>query len=220
MNAQIEQLYSRWNGLMKGHNKKPKIRNLVFEKLVANYSQKTRAYHNLTHLTDCFKEFDECEEFIECLDWLELGLFFHDAVYDTHAKNNEEKSIMLMDELLLVHLPPYDLGRAGRIILATKHDKIPEYNDEKLAVCIDLAIFGKNWPEYLKYSERIRKEYSWVEKSAYCSGRAKVLTSFLNREKIYPHKFFEDKYEKTARENLTSEIGLLRMENLNYFSEW
>jgi predicted metal-dependent HD superfamily phosphohydrolase len=182
-----------------------KFKDLFFE-----YSSIDRYYHNLKHILECLREFRIVEQKSNYPQEVRLALFYHDLVYDTHAKDNEEKSASILIEDMKNFIPARSLENSVKLVMATKHDKIPETNDEKLAVSIDLAILGKPWPRYLNYSQGIRKEYSWVSEEDFRNGRAKVLESFLAKEKIYPHEFFKEKYEAMARVNLQKEIKMLR----------
>jgi predicted metal-dependent HD superfamily phosphohydrolase len=68
------------------------IPNNVFAELTRAYSSPGRYYHNLTHIKDCLRVFDEAKELAERPAEVELAIWFHDAIYDTRASGNEQQS--------------------------------------------------------------------------------------------------------------------------------
>jgi predicted metal-dependent HD superfamily phosphohydrolase len=61
-------------------------------RLVAAYSESTRAYHNLSHLEECLIEFDRVGSNLSDPSAVEAALWFHDVVYDPRSTTNEEDS--------------------------------------------------------------------------------------------------------------------------------
>ena len=70
----------------------------VFNKLIAAYSEKQRAYHTLQHLYECLVLVDSIRADLIDADAVELALWFHDAVYDTALQDNEERSACLAEQ--------------------------------------------------------------------------------------------------------------------------
>jgi predicted metal-dependent HD superfamily phosphohydrolase len=60
--------------------------------LVRRYSERHRHYHTHQHLAECFEKVDEIIALAEHPAEVKLGLWFHDAIYDTHRHDNEEQS--------------------------------------------------------------------------------------------------------------------------------
>ena len=146
----------------------------LINEIVSAYSQPHRAYHTLQHLAECFGYLDEC--LLEPVDRgsLELALWFHDAIYDTKASDNEDQSAR-WSRLALSVLSPSDLNLIERLILVTKHDASPESEDEKLLLDIDLSILGSSQTRFAEYEAQVRYEYGWVPEDAYRLGRSKIL---------------------------------------------
>ena len=68
--------------------------------LLARYSEPERHYHTRQHLAECLAEF-ECSSHLALRPAeVEAGLWFHDAVYDPHRNDNEERSAALAREVL------------------------------------------------------------------------------------------------------------------------
>ena len=93
------------------------------------------------------------------------------------------------------------------MILATqKHDAANLDDDGKLFLDLDLGILGAKPEVYKKYSQAIRKEYSFVPEDFYREKRREILRRFLHREFIYYTDEMRKLYEQPARVNIANEI--------------
>jgi len=175
----------------------------VWEQLVARYSEPQRAYHTLRHLKECFGWFEQVRRIARQPGEIAFALFYHDAIYDTHAPGNEEQSADLAEDILTEYVRgDSEPARVRALILATKHDAQPMDQDAKLLVDIDLSILGSPSARFEEYERRIRSEYKWVAAEAFRNGRRRVLSQFLNRPSIYSCDYFRERLESTARSNL------------------
>jgi predicted metal-dependent HD superfamily phosphohydrolase len=100
-----------------------------------------------------------------------------------------------------------DVDAVTRLILCTKHDRPPRTPDGRLIVDVDLSILGQGPDVFDAYDAAIRREYAHVPDAAFAAGRAAVLRRFLDRPTIYATKFFQQRYERPARENLQRAIA-------------
>jgi len=173
----------------------------LVEKLVSAYSESHRAYHTLQHLTECFSHLDDYPAEPSDAGLLELALWFHDAVYDTKAADNEAQSAVWARSAL-TSLSMDDLAKIERLILVTKHDAAPVSYDEKLLLDIDLSILGAPKDRFAEYESQVRREYAWVPEDAYRTARSKILREFQRRSVIYRTLHFREKLERQARINL------------------
>ncbi|HEY1171580.1 MAG TPA: hypothetical protein VGH19_09440 [Verrucomicrobiae bacterium] len=181
--------------------------NAVWEMLLTRYSEPVRAYHNLAHIAACLKAFDETSTEGVDRKAVELAIWFHDAVYDPKAKDNEEQSAELFALCAReAALPELLIAEVVRLILITQHKAIPQMREEKLLVDVDLSILGSDTEAFAEYERQIRKEYAWVAEKDFCHGRAAVLEQFLKRERIYHTDHFFQRYETKARLNLQKAI--------------
>jgi len=182
----------------------------AFEKLERLYSETHRAYHNFEHIKNCLDEFSQVRHMLDCSGIAEFAIWYHDAVYDPRAKDNEEKSAELVyDTCLLACLFMPFAQRAKKLVLATKHNILPRTLDEAIIVDIDLSILGKSAEEFDEYDRSIRSEYSFVNEEQFRESRKTVLQGFLDRNTIYTTDFFRERYEEQARENLNRAIARL-----------
>jgi predicted metal-dependent HD superfamily phosphohydrolase len=181
----------------------------VFDALVERYSEPHRAYHTLQHIAECFDQFDHVRDAVSP-GTVGLALWFHDAIYDTRAQDNEAESARYAHDVL---------GKAGgskaaiaaveRMIMATRHNAVPEEHDDKIVVDIDLSILGAGAARFDEYENQIRQEYAWVDEVFFGQARAAVLRSFLNRRFIYSTEDFRSRLELRARHNLTRSMRRL-----------
>ena len=179
--------------------------------LSAAYSEPHRAYHTLRHIGHCLEEFDEVRGEVKDPSAVEWALWYHDAIYDTHARDNEERSAVLAEKTVSAAGLPRTLGRrVGDLIRISTHRKQSSDPDARLFADIDLAILGRPPEEFAEYESQVRREYDWVAEAEFRAGRAPILETFLDRFSIFMTPHFQEKYEKQARMNLTASLLVLK----------
>ncbi len=183
----------------------------TFARVSAAYAEPHRAYHDATHIDACLLLLDDPEvhALADQPHEVEAALWFHDVVYDTHAKDNEERSADLAVIALRDAGAPDDLvARVGAYVLATR-DHATASEDGRLVVDIDLSILGAEPATFARFDEAIRREYEWVDERAYAAGRAAVLRRFLERPSIFATELFRARFETNARRNITGALERL-----------
>ena len=112
-----------------------------------------------------------------------------------------------------------EISRVSSMILATiQHQPTSSLvhdagalDDLKFFLDIDMSILAAEETQYDVYAAAIRNEYAHYSELAYCSGRRKVLSDFLQRERIYFSNAFQGSgMEERARSNICREIGRLQ----------
>lgn len=185
---------------------------VVWENLVARYSEDGRYYHTLNHIAHCLEELERVRHLCRYPNAVEMAIWFHDAVYDTHAEDNEEQSAKLALEVVKEAGLSEEFGqKVTALILATKRDRLPQSIDEQIITDIDLAILGlpDEQDVFGEYERQIRKEYAWVSDTVFARERAKLLRVFLARGFIFSTRYFRRKYEEAARENIRRSLSAL-----------
>jgi predicted metal-dependent HD superfamily phosphohydrolase len=202
-----EDLRVRWQAAWQTYGTR-EAGDRIFKGLADAYTAPDRHYHNLAHIRDCLEALDACRGDAEDPDAVEIALWFHDAVYDTHAADNEEQS---------ADWAAGEIGRGERaamihrLILATKHGvNNPDDADTCLISDIDLAILGAAEARFRAYEDAIRREYEWVPDGVFRTRRADILQRFLQQDRIYRTPRFHEKYDKAARFNLNASITRLK----------
>ncbi|HTO06862.1 MAG TPA: N-methyl-D-aspartate receptor NMDAR2C subunit [Myxococcota bacterium] len=182
----------------------------LLARLEACYREPHRAYHTLQHLDECFARLAEAQSLAPHLAEVRIALWFHDAVYETRASDNEEASARWARESLeAARAPAEAAARVAELVLATRHAALPAGPDAQLLVDVDLSILGADEPRFDEYERQVRREYDWVAEDAFRAGRARVLESFLARPAIYATPWFAGRLEQRARANLRRSLRAL-----------
>ena len=168
-----------------------------------------RHYHTLTHLDACLRELDGVRELALRPAEVELALWFHDAIYRSWRRDNEQQSAAFAVRVLRA-APAESVERMRQLILATEHREEGFAGDTALTVDIDLSILGQSPEVYAQFERAIRREYWWVSRARFVAGRSAVLQKFLERAAIYQHDHFYEKYEARARANLAAALEQLK----------
>lgn len=201
----IERLKLQWNVLTQEFGVEVNVSEGAFSDLVARYSGKDRFYHNLDHLINCFDIIESVKNKIENPSAVEFAVWFHDAIYNVRAKDNEELSAShakkVMEEM---NIPPNIIQRVEELILATKNHQLPKEEDKDCAIFLDadLSVFGLDEADFDRYSEAMRREYAWLSDQEYKTKRKEALLSYLQRERIYLTDEMFARFEEKARRNI------------------
>ena len=181
--------------------------------LLRRWGEPARAYHSLRHLDDCLVQLDTAPAQHADRDLVECAIWFHDAVYDPRAADNEDRSADLArEELGKVGVTAARTDAVAALVLLTRHRARPEDAEGRLVCDIDLSILGRPADEFDRYDGEIRTEYQWVPETHYRRERAVVLRGFLERERLYLTPYFRERYEQPARANLRRAIARLDAE--------
>ncbi len=183
----------------------------AFNLLVEAYSTPGRYYHTLKHIDRVLSTIEILQGYTNNLAAVQLAAWFHDVVYDTEAKDNEERSADYAFELLSnLGIPESIITTVTRLILNTKdHQAAVNDYDSQVLVDADLAILATNPVDYEEYAHAIRQEYGWVAEADYITGRQQVLERFLKRSHIYFTPLMSEFAEPSARGNIQAEIQSL-----------
>jgi predicted metal-dependent HD superfamily phosphohydrolase len=202
-------LKQRFHKLVSIYTEDNNLIDFLWNAINTHYSEKHRAYHNLTHITEIFNYFDVYKQRIEHPNIIEFSIFYHDIIYNIWKQDNEEKSaVFALKHLSKLNLPIPFLEQISQQIIATKTHATAD-NDTKWMVDFDLAILGQPVNVYQKYTQLIREEYKLIPKFIYKKGRKKVLQHFIDKPFIYATNQFKEQYETQARKNLFTELKSL-----------
>lgn len=185
-----------------------------YAELVAHYTAAERFYHNLNHIEQTLTIAAELQSLAADYPAVQLALWFHDAIYDSRAADNEVQSAALAHRWLAnLGVPRAVSQRVQQQIMATK-SHTPTTIDEQIVVDADLAILGAEAAVYTAYSQAIRQEYAWVEPEPYRQGRSQVLRLFLQRPRIYHTTLLYEQLETAARYNMEKELIALNQKSI------
>ncbi|MFV0477524.1 MAG: hypothetical protein ACK5ME_06810 [Parahaliea sp.] len=175
----------------------------LMQHLLGAWREPHRYYHSEQHLLECLQLFEQHSSLAQAPAELEMALWFHDAIYDTQAHDNEVRSAdWAVEALTAAGVTPERVDRIKTHILATQHTVLPQMSDEQLLVDIDLAILGADSQRYEQYECQIRQEYYFVPEVLFTTKRREILSSFLSRDVLYSTAAMRQALDKQARINL------------------
>jgi len=193
----------------------PLIDEPLKRELSALYRTEGRHYHNLAHIEAMLALADHYRASLHDPEAVEAAIWFHDAIYDSRAKDNEAKSAALAEKKLAGRTDAQRLARIAAMISATATHELPHLGDENavrdaaLLLDMDLAILGAAPDAFDAYEQAVRREYGWVEEAMWLAGRSAVLQNFLARPHIFHTKEFRQRFEPQARRNIARSIEAL-----------
>ncbi|GAA4342586.1 metal-dependent hydrolase [Variovorax defluvii] len=180
----------------------------LLAQLETRYAEPHRAYHTLQHLDECLEGLARERTRALRPGEVALALFFHDAIYDVHGHDNEERSADWARQAMLdARVSPDAAQRVHALVMATRHQAQPQEADAQLLVDIDLSILGAPAPRFAEYERQIRIEYAHVPPDVFEPRRKRILGAFLAREPLYLTPSIRATREEQARHNLRQAIG-------------
>ena len=183
------------------------------EDLLLRWSESHRRYHDVVHLHDVLLALDQLADLGEALPpAVQLAAWFHDAVYDGVAGEDERHSAALaVVELPRVGVAAGATHEVARLVLATTPGT--ERSTDHAAMVLgdaDLAILASGPKRYAAYAAAVREEYAHVPEADFRHGRATILEGFLRAPRLYGTGAAHARWEERARLNLAGEIVELR----------
>ncbi|MER9328923.1 hypothetical protein [Mesorhizobium sp. M0488] len=191
------------------------IDNALKSELSALYRADGRHYHDLAHIEAMLALAHDYRGLLADPEAVEAAIWFHDAIYDSKAKDNEAQSAALAEERLAGRADPERLSRITAMILATATHQLPRIDDAAAArdaslfLDMDLSILGAAPDAFDAYESAVRREYDWVEEPLWRAGRSAVLKTFLARPHIFHTEEFRRRFEPQAKRNLARSLAAL-----------
>ena len=183
----------------------------VGERLLQRYVEPHRHYHDLTHLAEVLAA-------LRVLSWaadlpvpVVCAAYWHDAVYDPRADDNEQRSADLaLTELPRLGLAPDLVDEVVRLVLLTaSHEPLPDDGNGSLLSDADLAVLAAGPERYEDYVAGVRREYAHLSPLAFRHGRGDVLRDLLGRPQLYATQEGRRRWEDAARRNVRAELSRL-----------
>jgi len=206
--AVIARLEAEWRAGMSALGADATLAASAFEDIVARHSEAHRRYHGLSHLVALF-------DLIEAAppgSAARFAVWWHDAIYDPKASDNEEQSAHLARCVLPGLRGPQQLvDETADLILKTKKhwDSGAAGPDGDAFLDADIAILGAPPARYRQYAQDVRTEYAWAPDDLYRHGRSAFLRGAIARDRLFRTDAFEAAYAAQARENMTRELAEL-----------
>lgn len=179
--------------------------------LLARWAESHRRYHTLEHLAYMLRVVDEHGDLTDDAVAVRLATWFHDAVYDPTANDNEERSARLaMTALRRLDVPTARIEEVVRLIRLTAGHAVSDGDrNGGLLADADLAILADSAERYAAYARAVREEYAFVPQELFRAGRAAVLQHLLDLPALFRVVPERDAWTSRARANLRAEIDEL-----------
>ncbi|TSD60758.1 N-methyl-D-aspartate receptor NMDAR2C subunit [Variovorax sp. KBS0712] len=182
--------------------------DVLRQQLQRRYGEPQRHYHTMQHLGECLAWFDREQALAEHPGEVALALWFHDAIYDVHAHDNEARSAdWARQALQAAGASDASAERVHALVMATRHDAVPEGRDAELLIDTDLSILGAERARFDEYERQVHAEYGFVPEEIRLPRRRAILQRFLDRPAIYATPRMHALLEARARENLQRSIA-------------
>jgi predicted metal-dependent HD superfamily phosphohydrolase len=204
----LDLMQRAWVGLLRPFGVGPAAAYPPFDRLVAAHAEPHRHYHTLEHVGEVLRVAGR----LGGPPAVRLAAWFHDAVYDPKAHDNEARSAELAErELTAIGLSADVVANVADLVCSTAHFAAESFpgSDFDILHDADLAILAAAEVRYRRYADDVRKEYAWVPDAGYRAGRTKVLEAFLARERIFRTPVMAEEGEEAARRNLRAEVERL-----------
>ena len=210
--AKRSALAARWESLLPGARH-------VGDELLDRWSEPHRSYHGTEHLTHALDSLAVLDPGRRAPRSVPLALWFHDAVHDGAAGDDEARSAALAEDLLapltsstgspVVSAP--EVAEVCRLVLLTAHHgPAPDDQAGALVSDADLAVLGSAPDRYQRYTEQVRREYAHVPDEVFRPARATVLEQILAGGPVFRTVVGATRWEVPARRNVADEVRRLR----------
>jgi predicted metal-dependent HD superfamily phosphohydrolase len=183
--------------------------------LRARYAEPHRSYHGQRHIDALLKQSRGPRMAWHDPVAVELAIWFHDAVYQPGARDNERRSEQLLRQSLSGPLAPAVLERAAAMILATEKHRIPAglpvdlTEDMAAFLDMDISILGADEAEYALYALGVEREFlPMLGESVWLEGRAAFLRASLEKPTpLFHTATARATLEEPARANMRRELA-------------
>ena len=179
--------------------------------LLGRWAEPHRAYHDLAHLEEVLARVDLLASEAADPDAVRLAAWFHDAVYDPAAGDNEERSAWLATTVLhRLQVAEPTVAEVARLVRVTADHVVADGDSDAAVLCdADLGVLAAAADRYSSYVDGVRAEHAQVADDDFARGRAAVLRRLLAHEPMFRTSQGRDLWEAAARRNVTAELARL-----------
>ncbi len=176
------------------------------EQLIDAHTGPGRHHHDIGHVVEVL---DAVESLLgpSAPVETELATWFHDAVYEGRAGDDERASALLAREALgELGLDPALVERTAGLVEATaSHYCRPGDEIGEAFLDADLSVLGADPDRYDTYVSAVRREYGHLDDQTWRTGRANLLASLLGHHRLFLSEAGRARWEDQARANMTRE---------------
>ena len=184
----------------------------AFDDVVGRHRAPQRQYHGVRHVTWTVRHVRELAAIVTVADEAAViaAAFFHDAVYDVTADDNEGRSAALAERVLGgLGWSADRCSRVAELVRATAGHAPTEDPEEAVLLDADLAVLGSEPAAYEAYVTGVRAEYGALDDEQWRTGRGAVLRRLLGRQPLFSTEAGRSRWERRARANMAAELASL-----------
>lgn len=176
--------------------------------LLERWAEPARRYHDLAHLDAVLRRVDDLAAEAVDPDAVRLGAWFHDAVYDPQAGDNEARSALLAHKVLTaLRVPDARVTEVVRLVALTATHAAGAGDRDGAVLCdADLAVLASDEAAYASYATSVRQEYGHLDDVTFATGRRAVLQALLGRASLFGTEHGRSAWESRARVNVRGEL--------------
>lgn len=180
----------------------------VRERLLRAYGDPARGYHDLTHLGEVLDAVQRLAAEAQDPEAVVLAAWFHDAVYDGAADDEERSAALAETELAAAGAPASRVAEVARLVrLTATHRPAPGDRNGAVLSDADLAILASPPQRYAAYVRGVRREYAALADDDFRRGRAAVLRDLLGAPTLFHTAAGRARWEARARANVRRELA-------------
>jgi predicted metal-dependent HD superfamily phosphohydrolase len=222
-NFRIKNPYSSFKAL---HHESIYISKYSFEKFLNRFLSFGRHYHTIFHFATMWemhiqlwhrhpRNNPQGFQPMEDARKISTAILYHDVVYDSTSKSNEQESAdMFLRESLHAQGTEQNKTWVYDAILATADhlgERPVECHGDVLRewfVGLDLASgMACPWDMFIHYSKMIRLEYSHLTDEEFDTGNKEFLKGLLDKPHIFVDVYLRELFEGTVRENISRRLS-------------
>ncbi|MBT2512636.1 DUF4031 domain-containing protein [Arthrobacter sp. ISL-30] len=194
-------LLERWNATLPGQE-------VLGLELLERWGEEHRKYHSRTHLLAVLEALDLLAGSSPIPRAVTLAAWFHDAVYEGVAGQDEEQSAWLAEDRLgAAGLDDSEVHEAARLVrLTSTHRPEPGDRPGALLCDADLSVLGGTPEEYGQYLKAVREDYAHVSDADFAKGRAAVVRRLLDLDPLFHSDRAKALWNDAAKRNLEGEL--------------
>ena len=177
--------------------------------LRTRYAEPHRAYHTQAHVDAMLAGLQGLGDAVAHPNTVELAIWYHDAIYDPAATDNEGRSADLLRAELTGLADPGLLAQAEALVCWTADHRIPpglpadRHQDAALFLDLDMAVLGADREAFDAYERGIAAEYVPIHgQDRFRAGRRQFIQEMLARPRLFHSETFHRLSDIPARANL------------------
>ncbi len=182
----------------------------IANNLLEFYSESGRHYHTMAHIEFCLSLFDQVKGLCVSADTVELAIWFHDSIYKFPSVENEKLSALYFMDVSEGCMSDQQRQKIFDQVITTDHKSRPTDPDQQILLDIDLSSFGRPWDQFIEDGLNVRRELAYQDDDSFYQQQIGFMTQLVGRKNFYNTAWFKERFEKTAKSNLTRYLDQLR----------